>query len=80
MNIRITEYTREDGLQAITFMGQWVLRRKDGVCQFYQKAFETWVVTHALCATHVDPDKDMRTCFLSLEEALNLLGTLPPIK
>lgn len=80
MNIRATEFTREDGLQAITVNGNWILRRTDGICQFYQPVFGAWVVAHSLDKYHVNPDKDIRTCYCTFEQVMMLLGSLPGIK
>jgi len=48
MKFSATEYTREDGLQAIVFQKHWVVRRADGICQFYQPVFKNWVPAHTL--------------------------------
>lgn len=73
MNIRCTEYTREDGVQAIrNRQDRWIIRRTDGICWFFDHIQNDWVPAHTVTRDNMC-HFELRT----MDEMMFVLTTVP---
>ena len=75
MDIKITEYTREDGMNAFWHKDRaqhsgWVLRFRESPVRFYHPKNRVWTVAHAI------PNNDWSAYYVTESEALSLLQSL----
>ncbi len=73
--IKVTEYTREDGVSAFWHKDRaqrsgWVVRLQESPVRFYHPKDRVWTVAHAI------PHNDWSAYFIAESDALRLLNSL----
>ncbi len=71
MRFIVSEFAREDGVQALKSIktGVWVIRKITGYAQFYNHINQEWQIAHTI--------SDMSDFTMSRDKAIELLKTLP---